>query len=466
MLDDCAGATTSDSCRQLLRDHLQAMLLCPDKATLTNLICTAGGAQADWSAHYRLYSKQRVEPDVLFGQVREHLLAHLPAEAPLVVAVDDTLVRKTGTRIDGVRWRRDPLGPAFQTNLVRGQRYLQFSAAWPVDDGQARLVPIGFWHTPGAGKPPKDATGDQLLEYRERSKQQQLNTRTLGHLRELRAQVPARRRLILNGDGSYTNATLLKELPDGSVYIGRIRKDAALHHLPAGPVAPTGRRPSYGPAAPTPEQLRQDEAVAWQTLSAYAAGRRHDFRIKTLDTVLWRKSGPARKLRLVVIAPLAYKLRAGARTLYRQPAYLVCTDPDLPLQELLQYYLWRWGIEVNFREEKQLLGAGQAQVRTAASNQHLPATVVAAYALLWTAALRSRQAGAALATVPPPHWRRRRAEQATLPSTGDLIRRLRFETWAGALRPACFHHFVSASRPTTKPQKLFPCLPQALFAAA
>ena len=122
--------------------------------------------------------------------------------------------------------------------------------------------------------------------------------------------------------------------------------------------------------------------------------------------MLWRKSGAQHKLRMVVIAPLGYRLRAGGKLLYRHPAYLLCTDPDLPLEELLQYYLWRWGIEVNFREEKQLLGAGEAQVRTSASNQHLPATVVAAYALLWTAALRSRQAGAALATVPPPHWHR------------------------------------------------------------
>jgi hypothetical protein len=30
---------------------------------------------------------------------------------------------------------------------------------------------------------------------------------------------------------------------------------------------------------------------------------------------------------------------------------------------LLQYYLWRWGIEVNFREEKALIGIGEVQVR-------------------------------------------------------------------------------------------------------
>ncbi|MDR2051685.1 MAG: hypothetical protein LBQ63_07950, partial [Deltaproteobacteria bacterium] len=37
---------------------------------------------------------------------------------------------------------------------------------------------------------------------------------------------------------------------------------------------------------------------------------------------------------------------------YRNPAYLLCTDPDLPVERLLQAYLWRWEIELNFRDEK------------------------------------------------------------------------------------------------------------------
>ena len=47
-----------------------------------------------------------------------------------------------------------------------------------------------------------------------------------------------------------------------------------------------------------------------------------------------------------------------------EPAYLICTNPDLPLQALHQAYLWRWDIEVNFRDEKTILGVGQAQVRS------------------------------------------------------------------------------------------------------
>jgi hypothetical protein len=407
-----------------------------------------------------------VEESVLFGEVCTELTAHLPAEAPMVVAMDDTLARKRGTHIHGVAWRRDPLGPHFQTNLVRGQRYLQFSAAWPLAGGEARMVPIGFFHAPPVGKVPKEADAQQLRQHKEEQKQRALNQQALLHMRELREQIDPARRLIFNGDGSYTNATVLKNLPAQSTYIGRIRKDAKLHELPVGPSAATGRRPSYGPAAPTPEALRTDEERPWQHVAAFAAGTRHEFRVKTIGPVLWRKSGAALPLRVVVIAPLGYRLRAGGKLLYRQPAYIICGDPDLPLAQLLQYYLWRWGIEVNFREEKSLLGAGQAHVRTAASNTHLPAVVVAAYALLWLSALRLHERTTPVASLQPPRWRRAARADTPLPSTGELLRTLRFETWSGALRPGSFYDFVTRTPATAKSQKPEPSLPGALFAAA
>jgi hypothetical protein len=46
--------------------------------------------------------------------------------------------------------------------------------------------------------------------------------------------------------------------------------------------------------------------------------------------------------------------------LYREPAYLICTETGLGIEDILQAYIWRWEIEVDFREEKTLLGCGQA----------------------------------------------------------------------------------------------------------
>ena len=374
-----ATATTSacaaPECARRLYEHMLATLVSPCRGTISNLICLCGRAHQDWTADYRLYSQDRVAPERLFQHGLIELLSHLPPNAALVTAIDDTLVRKTGTKIAGVGWKRDPLGPAFQTNLVRGQRFVQLSAAWPGPDGQARMIPIDFTHAPTPPKPASRAPAAEHQQYKEKQKQQRLNVVALARIQHLRQTLPAARQLVVAGDGSYTNATILKGLPAHTVYIGRIRKDAVLHALP-GPPPATGRRPSYGAQLPTPEQLRTDDTVAWQTIAAFAAGQRHAFKIKTLGPALWRKSGAACLLRVVVIAPIGYRLRQGSRLLYRQPAFLICTDPDKPLAELLQEYLWRWGIEVNFRDEKTLLGTGEAQVRTAAFNRIQAAVTV------------------------------------------------------------------------------------------
>jgi hypothetical protein len=371
-----------------------------------------------------------------------------------------------------VGWKRDPLGPAFQTNLVFAQRYLQFSAAWPMGDGQARMIPIDFQHAPSPVKPKKtskDPEGD-LEAYREALKQQNLNKVSLDRIQRLRLYVPANRHLIITGDGSFTNKTILRGCPENTTYIGRGRKDMALHHLPemkADKDGIIGRPQRYGAKAPTPEELRQDDTTPWQHVRAFAAGKHHDFKIKTLSPVLWRKSGADLALRIVVIAPLGYRLTNGGRMLYRQPAYLVCTDPELPLGELLQSYLWRWGIEVNFREEKELIGTGQAQVRTESSTQHLPAVSAAAYALLWTSALSQLGRDELATSLKPPKWRGKvQTSDRLVPSTGELQRILRHEIWAGMLRPSTFYDFVPATKPDTKCEKPRMNLAAALFSAA
>src|SRR6478609_5389467 len=97
---------------------------------------------------------------------------------------------------------------------------------------------------------------------------------------------------------------------------------------------------------------------------------------------MWRTAGVDQILQLVFIKPLAYRLRKGSKLLYRDPAYLICTDPALEARQVIEAYFQRWDIEVNFREEKTLLGVGQAQVRSEASVESAPALTVAAYGML------------------------------------------------------------------------------------
>ncbi len=105
-------------------------------------------------------------------------------------------------------------------------------------------------------------------------------------------------------------------------------------------------------------------------------------RVKVPQNLLWRTAGLLHTLQLIVIAPLGYRLRKGSKLLYRQPAFLICTDPHLELLALCKAMCRRWDIEVNFREEKTLLGVGQAQVRNPDSVEDVPALQVASYAML------------------------------------------------------------------------------------
>jgi len=434
--------------------------------TLTGLLCCNGLQQSDWSADYRFYSKDRLDEERLFKEIRQEVEGCLETSESLVVGMDDSILRKSGPKIDGVGYRRDPLSPPFCCNLVRGQRVLQLSAALPQGQGAARLIPIDWRHAPLPAKPPKKAPPQQWQHYQEERRQANINklgVERIEHLRkEMDQEGSSERSLIMVVDGRFTNTTVLRNLPERTTLIGRVRKDAALNYLPEEQKS-LGRKRLYGASAPSPEQLREDQTVDWEKIEAFAAGELRGFKVKTLGPLLYRCRGGHRKVQLLVIAPLGYRLRKGSKILYRQPAFLICTDPELCAQKLLQAYLWRWDIEVNFRDEKTLLGVGQAQVRTANSNQNLPALAVAAYAMLLLASAKTYGSEQAADALPPPKWRRK--SQPQRPSTAQLINQLRLDLWAEAIHPKHFYDFTSNNHPDQNQKKLNPCLPSALFYA-
>lgn len=84
-----------------------------------------------------MYSSQRVDPGKLFAPVRQALTSRLAPGAPLVTALDDTRLRKSGRKTHGVKYTRDPLGPPFHVNFIKAQRFLQISMASPAENGMA-----------------------------------------------------------------------------------------------------------------------------------------------------------------------------------------------------------------------------------------------------------------------------------------------------------------------------------------
>lgn len=449
--------------RNLLFQHSLSNILCLGRHTITGLLCTSGKQFKDWSSAYRFYSKDRFNSDVVFDHIRTSICNKLDKSKPLVVAMDDSIIKKVGTKIHGVAYRRDPMGPPFQVNFIRGQRVLQISAAVPSDNGSARMIPISFSHAPSVKKPNSKASPELQNKYKEEKKQKNLSMQGLKQIKNLRRDLDNERGLWLTVDGSYTNSNVLKGLPENTTLIGRIRSDAKLYYLPYTS-SQTGRRKCYGERAPTPEELRQNVAIPYQPARAFAAGKYHDFKVKTIEMVRWKAAGGKQNLKVLVIAPLAYKLTINGKAFYREPAYLICTNPSLSNEEILQAYLWRWDIELNNRDEKTIFGLGQAQVRSEKSVEQTMKLSVASYSSLLLAGINAFGTNSTEQLLPPTKWMAKKKKERA--STQDYLSKLRHEVWSLSLNNSSLSGFDKRQDHNTKSIKLKSPIFDALFYGA
>ena len=163
----------------------------------------------------------------------------------------------------------------------------------------------------------------------------------------------------------------------------------------------------------------------------------------------WKPAGGERQLSLLIVRPIAYRLRKRAPLSYRNPAYLISTDPTLSPQQILQTYLWRWEVELNFRDEKTLLGFGQPQVRSDPAVRTTATFFVFAYALLLLALENSHLAHSPL---PRPRWQRLRPKRPhSRITTPQAISLLRADLWASALGLQNKNGFAAPDPCATKP---------------
>jgi|MudIll2142460700_1097286.scaffolds.fasta_scaffold34630_2 hypothetical protein len=370
-------------------EHALSITTLAGRRTISRAILALGRGQVDWSADYRLFSRQQWKPAALFAPVIGHYLERYSAPGPIAVALDDTAVVRAGKHVPHSGWHRDPMSPPFHVNLLHGIRFVQVSLIFPHHrEGPygARALPIRFAASVPVKKPGTKASDQEHAAYRQARRQKNLVLDACAQLRAVRAELDqhgaTHRPLIAGVDGSYCNRRTFTNLPERTELIARTRKDAKLCFP-----APPGRRRFYGEQKFTPEQVRQDDAIVYHTVVVCIGGTRRELRYKEVTRVLWQGGARRRLLRLLVLAPTPYRLSPNSRTHYRQPAYLLCTALNMPAVELIQIYVDRWQIEVNHRDEKEILGVGQAQVWSEHSVGRHPSFRVACYSMLLLASL-------------------------------------------------------------------------------
>jgi hypothetical protein len=396
------------------------------KRTITRAITFQGNAQKDWSADYKVFSRSDWDQRELFTPILKHAMAEHKLQR-LVVSADDTRVWRTGKHVPQTQWHRDPMGPAFQTNLRWGHRFLQASLVLPLyqqdPESSSRSIPVRFELAPVVKKPGRKAEEAEWTEYRKQKKEKNLSVQFVAMTRELREHLNqsghAAKTLTMVVDGSFCNRTVfgVDWAKESVSIVTRCRKDLVLCKRAPG----QGPR-FYGKKKFTPDMVRRrDSIVGWQTTKIFHGGCYREVRYKELNPIYWQGGARKKPMRLLVVAPVGYRTSKNGRKYYRQPAYLLTSDLTTPAAVLLQDYFDRWGIEVNHRDEKEILGVGQAQVWNEKSISKVPALLVAMYSWLLLAGLACYGSRRTSAYEPLPKWRR----AAKRPSCLDLITLLR-----------------------------------------
>jgi hypothetical protein len=296
-----------------------------------------------FTTYHRVLNRARWSPLALSRIVLALLVdTFLPADAPLVRLVDETLERRRGPKIAWKSRFRDPL------RASPGRPVTTPALRWL---SVALLVPVPWsprpWALPFLTLPvPAPATSAKLGK----------RHRTLVDLAALAIRLVRRwqptREVTLVGDGTYAALALghaCRRLPGMVRLVSRLRLDAVLH-APPGPRQPgqRGPTPKKGARLPPLAVRLADPTTAWQRVTRPWYGGRTQAMALVSGTALWYHPGQAPlPLRWVLLRDPAGK---------EKPTALFSTDQAATPEQIVGWFVGRWNIEVTFAEARQHLG--------------------------------------------------------------------------------------------------------------
>lgn len=405
-----------------------AVLCTAGRHTITSFIFFKNMENDDWTKFYRFFSKRKWEPNTCFDKLTEITIKEaLGTKDDVVIALDDFRVRKIGKTIPHTRYQLDPKSPPFHPNLMWGHRYLHATllitgkkdGAWQA----ARSISIRIELAPHIKKPGKRASENDWEIYKANKKELNLCQHAHRLIQELRELVDrlgyAHKTITIVADGGYCNKTIFQNLPDRVNLIARCRKDAKLCNRSSQ------KRKFYDNQKFTPHDIYKNPEVPSGETTVFYGRKTIKINYKEKSEIYWQRGAQKRSLRTIVVYGVKYRRNKNGYDNYREPMYLLTTDLSSDIEILIQYYLFRWEIEVTHRELKNDLGISQAQVTNEVSVERCPKTVGIANSIIKLAHVLLEKDGERedSSYAAPPKWYAHRKRI----SIAYMRRRLRLE---------------------------------------
>ena len=132
-------------------------------------------------------------------------------------------------------------------------------------------------------------------------------------------------------------------------WVSRLRLDAVLHAEPEPqPDGKPGPKPKKGPRQPSLVARLVDPKTTWRTLAiAWYAGKPKTLEIATGDNLWYTPGFDPLPIRWVLVRDPTGKL---------DPTAFLCTNLQATPEEILNWFILRWGLEVTFQESRAHLG--------------------------------------------------------------------------------------------------------------
>jgi hypothetical protein len=324
---------------------LYGTILAPGRRTVTAALRVMGLADSPHFTNYhRVLNRAQWSPWRLSKLLLALIIRTcLPAGAPLLIVFDETMERRGGPQIKYLGWFRDAVtSTANHVNTVLGIRWLCV----------ALLVPVPWsrrlWALPFLAIPTLAPQTSAKLGKRHRT----LVAWAAVLIDRLRRWQPDRE-IIVVGDGSYAAVSLVQRcqrLQRPVKLVSRLRLDAVLHDPPRPqPRSKRGPKPKKGARQPSLADRLADPDTVWQTVTLLWYGGVEKTVEYMSGTALWYHRGEAPvALRWVLV-------RCPDDAHFKPSAYF-CSDPTVPAEQILRWFIARWNIEVTFEELRAQLG--------------------------------------------------------------------------------------------------------------